>query len=54
MNGIMADPYVYEGTNVLKNKFDIRDVKALLKKEFEIVAFELYLLQFSPLEVIMI
>lgn len=27
----MKDPYVYEGTNVLKNKLDIKD-EATLKK----------------------
>lgn len=27
----MKDPYVYEGTNVLKNKLEIKD-KAILEK----------------------
>lgn len=31
----MMDPYVYEGTDVLKNKFNIRDSKELKIKETE-------------------
>ena len=30
----MKDPYVYEGTNVLKNKLEIKD-KAILEKTFD-------------------
>lgn len=29
----MNDPYVYEGTNVLKNKLNIKDEKALNQAE---------------------
>ena len=44
------DPYYYSGTTVLKNKFDIKDQKTLLRKEAEIVTYELYKLHVFPLE----
>ena len=33
----MKDPYVYEGTNVLKNKLDIKDEATLEKAESDFV-----------------
>ena len=35
----MRDPYVYEGTNVLINRLDIKDEKALDKAETELAIF---------------
>ena len=35
----MRDPYVYEGTNVLINKLDIRNENDLDKAESELVIF---------------
>lgn len=32
---MMADPYVYPGTNVLKNKFNLRDEGALREAEYQ-------------------
>lgn len=32
----MMDPYVYEGTDVSKNKFNIRDSKELKIKESDV------------------
>ena len=33
----MTDPYVYEGTNVLKNKLDIKDEATFEKAESDFV-----------------
>lgn len=35
------DPYVYPGTGVLRNKFDIRDPARLMKEEQEYVSFRI-------------
>lgn len=43
----MKDPYVYEGTNVLKNKFNIKDEKELEKVESDFVTLALISLKKS-------
>ena len=42
------DPYVYPGTNVLKNRRDIRDLSLLAEYEAEMTAFRLAQLAASP------
>lgn len=39
----MIDPYVYPGTNILKNKFDIQDVQKLYETERAVTMFKLAL-----------
>ena len=47
----MKDPYVYEGTNVLINKLDIRDGKELDKTESEFTILNLAELKSSSFEI---
>lgn len=47
----MRDIYVYEGTNVLINKYDIRDYKQLDEAEGVIVSLELGKLLSNPLKI---
>ena len=43
----MRDPYVYEGTNVLINKLNIKDEKELDRAESELAIFAVELLKES-------
>lgn len=43
----MKDPYVYEGTNVLKNKLDIKDEATLEKAESDFVGLAVYWFAFK-------
>jgi len=43
--------YTYEGSSVLKNKFNLRDAESAQKREYQIVASKLVELGFEPIEV---
>jgi cell filamentation protein len=44
------DPYVYPGTAVLRNRFDIRDADVLQRRENDASALRIYQLAVEPLE----
>ncbi|MDR1849721.1 MAG: Fic family protein [Zoogloeaceae bacterium] len=46
----MADPYVYPGTYVLKNKFDLRDEEALREAEYRATARRAAELERKPIK----
>jgi cell filamentation protein len=46
----VSDPYVYPGTSVLRNKFDLRDADALEEVERRVVLAALYKLRMKPLK----
>ena len=46
----MTDPYVYEGTNVLKNKLDIRDAGKLARVEIAVTGQRCIELQNDPIK----
>jgi cell filamentation protein len=45
---MIQDPYCYPGTNVLRNKFDLRDEDQLRTTEARVAAFALFVLQDEP------
>lgn len=49
MSGDSSDPFVYPGTNILKNKFDIRDPDRLEYYEGAFTAWRLAQLDEQPL-----
>ena len=49
-NNINWDNYFIDGTNVLKNKFNISNKEQLLEKEVEVTARKLFQLYVEPID----
>lgn len=45
----MRDPYLYEGTDVLKNRLNIRDKRLLDEAEFDYIVFRLKEVAINPI-----
>lgn len=47
----MIDPYVYEGTNILKNKFDIRNAESLKETEADYIGAAITMLRMQNIKI---